>query len=147
MTVSGVYAWSGPPAGSLVCAARNPGLLIYKDELNAWGKRSDVDLHLTVDKRDANWKGKEGLMTALCRDVPKFRKCGCSDLWPSGDDRLYPAGFSESGIFDREYLYVPRSQDEVRYRQMRPLQYRRQAYLQRRAVFLQAELDRLPQEH
>lgn len=33
------------------------------------GKRSDVNLNLTVDKGDANWKGKEGLITALCKEV------------------------------------------------------------------------------
>ncbi|HLZ18631.1 MAG TPA: FAD/NAD(P)-binding protein, partial [Smithellaceae bacterium] len=54
---------------SVFCAARNPGLLIYKDELEAWRKRLDVDLHLTVDRGDADWRGKEGLITALCQDV------------------------------------------------------------------------------
>lgn len=54
---------------TVFCAARNPGLLIYKDELEAWGKRSDVNLNLTVDKGDANWKAKEGLITALCQEV------------------------------------------------------------------------------
>jgi NAD(P)H-flavin reductase len=50
-------------------AARTPGLLIYKDELDAWQKRDDLNVNITVDKGDANWKGKEGLITALCKEV------------------------------------------------------------------------------
>jgi len=54
---------------TVFCAARNPGLLIYKGELEAWGKRPDVNLNVTVDKGDANWRGREGLITALCEEV------------------------------------------------------------------------------
>jgi len=32
---------------------RNPGLLIYKDELDAWAKRAELSLNVTVDKGDA----------------------------------------------------------------------------------------------
>lgn len=57
--------------GKITCiyGARNPGLLIYKDELEAWGKRDDIDLNVTVDKGDANWKGKEGFVPAVCKEV------------------------------------------------------------------------------
>ena len=45
-----------------IYGARNPGLLIYKDELEVWGKRGDINLNVTVDKGDATWKGREGLV-------------------------------------------------------------------------------------
>jgi NAD(P)H-flavin reductase len=54
---------------TVVYGARNPGLLIYKDELEAWGKRSDIDLNVTVDKGDAGWKGREGFVPAVCKEV------------------------------------------------------------------------------
>ncbi|MBN1381977.1 MAG: FAD/NAD(P)-binding protein [Deltaproteobacteria bacterium] len=54
---------------TVVYGARSPGLLIYKDELEAWGKRDDVNLHVTVDKGDETWKGKEGFVPAVCEEV------------------------------------------------------------------------------
>jgi sulfhydrogenase subunit gamma (sulfur reductase) len=53
----------------LIYGARNPGLLIYKDELVAWAKRDDINLNVTVDKRDADWKGREGFVPTVCREV------------------------------------------------------------------------------
>jgi len=43
---------------SVVYGARTPGLLCYKEELAAWEKRKDIKMHVTVDKGDANWKGR-----------------------------------------------------------------------------------------
>ena len=54
---------------TVIYGARTPGLLIYKDELEEWGKRKDLDLHVTVDKGDATWKGKEGFVPAVCKEV------------------------------------------------------------------------------
>jgi NAD(P)H-flavin reductase len=34
----------------VIYGARNPGLLIYKDELAAWAKRDDLSLNVTVDR-------------------------------------------------------------------------------------------------
>lgn len=54
---------------TVVYGARSPGLLCYKDELRAWEKRKDIEMHVTVDKGDANWKGREGFVPAVCKDV------------------------------------------------------------------------------
>lgn len=54
---------------TVVYGARSPGLLIYKDELEAWGQRDDIDLNVTVDKGDATWKGREGFVPAVCEQV------------------------------------------------------------------------------
>jgi NAD(P)H-flavin reductase len=32
---------------TVIYGARNPGLLIYKDELEAWDKRDDINLNVT----------------------------------------------------------------------------------------------------
>ncbi|MBA7484116.1 Anaerobic sulfite reductase subunit B [subsurface metagenome] len=54
---------------TVVYGAREPGLLIYKDELAAWEKRDDIDMNVTVDKGDEGWKGKEGFVPAVCEQV------------------------------------------------------------------------------
>ncbi|MEN6474083.1 MAG: FAD/NAD(P)-binding protein [Syntrophaceae bacterium] len=57
--------------GKITCiyGARTPGLLIYKEELEAWGKRDDINLNVTVDKGDATWKGREGFVPTVCKEV------------------------------------------------------------------------------
>jgi sulfhydrogenase subunit gamma (sulfur reductase) len=54
---------------TVIYGARNPGLLIYKDELAVWAKRDDINLNVTVDKGDADWKGREGFVPTVCREV------------------------------------------------------------------------------
>lgn len=54
---------------TVVYGARNPGLLIYKDELETWAKRDDINLNVTVDKGDAGWKGREGFVPTVCKEV------------------------------------------------------------------------------
>ena len=53
----------------MIYGARNPGLLLYKDELEAWAKRDDINLNVTVDKGDATWKGREGFVPTVCKEV------------------------------------------------------------------------------
>ncbi len=52
-----------------VYGARNPGLLLYRDELALWQERDDIDMHVTVDKGDENWTGLEGFVPTVCQDV------------------------------------------------------------------------------
>lgn len=54
---------------TVVYGARAPGLLIYKDELTAWEARDDINLNVTVDKGDETWKGREGFVPAVCKEV------------------------------------------------------------------------------
>ncbi len=53
----------------VVYGARTPGLLLYKDELAAWAKRSDLDLNVTVDRGDENWQGKVGFVPTVCQEL------------------------------------------------------------------------------
>jgi NAD(P)H-flavin reductase len=54
---------------TVVYGARNPGLLLYKDELAAWEKRDDIKTIITVDKGNDSWKGREGFVPAVCKEV------------------------------------------------------------------------------
>jgi NAD(P)H-flavin reductase len=54
---------------TVIYGARNPGLLLYKEELKDWEARSDINTIITVDKGDANWKGREGFVPTVCKEV------------------------------------------------------------------------------
>jgi len=54
---------------TVIYGARTPGLLCYKEELAAWEKRSDIKTIITVDKGNETWKGREGFVPAVCKDV------------------------------------------------------------------------------
>jgi NAD(P)H-flavin reductase len=52
-----------------IYGARSPGELLYKDELAAWEKSKDIDIHVTVDKGDEGWKGREGFVPVVLTEV------------------------------------------------------------------------------
>ncbi len=54
---------------TVVYGARTPGLLMYKDELSFWEKREDINMYVTVDKGDETWKGREGFVPTVCKEV------------------------------------------------------------------------------
>jgi NAD(P)H-flavin reductase len=49
----------------ILYGARNPAELLFKSELRQWAERSDVELHLTVDRGDDDWQGHVGVITTL----------------------------------------------------------------------------------
>ncbi len=52
----------------VVYGARFPGLLLYKDELAEWERRSDINMHITVDSSsDPNWKYNVGFVPAVTK--------------------------------------------------------------------------------
>ncbi len=53
---------------TVVYGARNPGLLLYKDELAAWERRDDIKMHITVDgTTDPDWKYNVGFVPAVAK--------------------------------------------------------------------------------
>lgn len=54
---------------TVIYGARSPGLLLYKEELLDWGKKDDINLILTVDQGDNNWKGRVGFVPAVTKEV------------------------------------------------------------------------------
>ncbi len=47
--------------------ARTPDDIVYKYQIDEFRKK--IELHMTVDKADANWKGTEGVVTVLLDKV------------------------------------------------------------------------------
>jgi NAD(P)H-flavin reductase len=54
---------------TVIYGARMPGLLLYREELAEWEKRSDLKLVVTVDWGDKDWKGKVGLVPNVLEEV------------------------------------------------------------------------------
>jgi len=54
---------------TILVGAREPKLLLFRDELEAWTKRKDADCRVTVDRPDPSWKGNVGVITRLFRQV------------------------------------------------------------------------------
>lgn len=51
---------------TVVYGARSPGLLLYREELEQWEKRDDVNVHLTVDATDdPEWPYNVGFVPAI----------------------------------------------------------------------------------
>ncbi|MFH0911396.1 MAG: FAD/NAD(P)-binding protein [Planctomycetota bacterium] len=54
---------------SIQYGARTPDELLYRDSFAAWAKLDKVDFTATVDRGDAGWTGRVGLVTELLKDV------------------------------------------------------------------------------
>jgi sulfhydrogenase subunit gamma (sulfur reductase) len=54
---------------TIVYGARNPGELLYKKELAEWEFRKDIKTFITVDKADASWKGREGMVPTVVSEA------------------------------------------------------------------------------
>lgn len=50
---------------TILYGARTPADLVYKDELEQWAARGDVELRVTVDRADADWTGHVGMVPTL----------------------------------------------------------------------------------
>jgi sulfhydrogenase subunit gamma (sulfur reductase) len=54
---------------TFVYGARTPGLLLYKEEWQAWQQRDDIDCYITVDKEFPGWTGKVGFVPTVTAEV------------------------------------------------------------------------------
>ena len=54
---------------TVIYGARTPGMLLYKDELKTWDKRSDIQMHITVDATDQpDWKYNVGFVPTVTQE-------------------------------------------------------------------------------
>jgi NAD(P)H-flavin reductase len=49
----------------ILYGAKRPEELLFRDELDEWIRRSDVECHVTVDRGDETWDGPVGVITTL----------------------------------------------------------------------------------
>ncbi|MCG8409062.1 MAG: FAD/NAD(P)-binding protein [Phycisphaerales bacterium] len=56
----------------ILYGAREPKELLFKNDLTVWRERQDVNLHVTVDRPDEQWRGKAGVVTTLFKELPSL---------------------------------------------------------------------------
>jgi len=89
----------------LCYGARTPADLIYKGQLKEWGKREDLELHLTVDRAEDGWRGKVGVVTTTLDDVQIDTAgalsvvCGPPVMMRFGVAALLQKGFASRDIY------------------------------------------------
>lgn len=89
----------------VIYGARSPGELLYKKELWEWEKSSDLEMVVTVDKGDKNWKRREGFVPTVLKEIaPKSDDtialvCGPPIMIKYTLPVLNDLGFSPAAIF------------------------------------------------
>ncbi len=85
--------------------ARTPKDIVYKYLLPEWQKIKNVDILLTVDVGDGEWKGRVGVVTTILDEIPVDAKntpaivCGPPLMMKFTTQRLVEAGFKDSNIY------------------------------------------------
>jgi NAD(P)H-flavin reductase len=54
---------------TLIYGARTPGMLLYKETLEEWARRDDIDINITVDREAPGWTEKVGFVPAVTEEV------------------------------------------------------------------------------
>lgn len=84
---------------------RSPKELLYREELNRWASRDDLDFRLTVDQGDETWSGPVGVVTVLLDGLPlniseaRSVVCGPPIMMMYATRKLLELGFAEDAIF------------------------------------------------
>jgi sulfite reductase subunit B len=53
----------------VVYGAKNPAVILFKDDLKLWSEDESIDLYVTVDSPDDTWTGRSGVVTSIIRDL------------------------------------------------------------------------------
>lgn len=56
----------------ILYGARHPSELLFRDELARWSDRGDVEVRVTVDRPDEEWRGHVGVITTLIPEVQLY---------------------------------------------------------------------------
>lgn len=54
---------------TMFVAARNPGEMLYKEDLEEWSKRGDIEVIQTIDNPVEGWKGKVGYAAPVLKKL------------------------------------------------------------------------------
>ncbi len=85
--------------------ARNPSELLFRDELEQWANRDDIELYVTVDHPDGTWKGNVGVITTLFPNIQIYAPntvsitCGPSVMYRFVLMELIGKGIREGNIW------------------------------------------------
>lgn len=75
-TLRATMVWLLPPDNwdkfkdiTFIYGSRTPGMLLYKDTLEEWNKRSDVNTYITIDKHVEGWDKYVGFVPQIAEEV------------------------------------------------------------------------------
>jgi len=90
---------------NILYGARTPNDLLYSTELEAWSKKQNVNVEITVDRADSSWKGHVGVVTTII-DYAQLKPlntiamvCGPELMMNFCIDELLTLGFTESSVY------------------------------------------------
>ena len=95
----------------ILIGSRNPADILYRHELEQWRQRLDVDIGVTVDHADPEWRGNVGVVPALIPRAPfdphgaVALVCGPEIMMRFSANALRDAGVAA----DRIYLSMERN--------------------------------------
>lgn len=95
----------------LLHGARTPEDILYSNELEAWSRRDDIEVRVTVDQATPAWEGHVGLITTLIPDLT-FDPQDCVVLMCGPEVMMHFAAhaFEGRGVpFDRIYVSMERN--------------------------------------
>ena len=84
---------------------KTPQELLYRSEMDDWAKRKDLDIKLTVDKGDSEWKENVGVVTTILDGVEMDYEsgiaivCGPPIMMKFSTKKLIEMGFKEENIY------------------------------------------------
>jgi len=89
----------------ILYGSRNPGELLFTDELHEWANRDDLEFHVTVDRGDEDWDGNVGVITTLFKKISIYPRntvaatCGPPVMYRFVLMELNAKGISEGNIY------------------------------------------------
>lgn len=90
----------------VVYGAKNPALLLFRDDLEKWDADPRIELSVIVDEPDEHWKGSSGVVTLPIRDLqledPRETRAvvvGPPVMYKFVAMELFKKGFTEDRIF------------------------------------------------
>lgn len=89
----------------ILLGSRNPGDILYRHDIEQWRQRLDVDIEVTVDHADAEWRGSVGVVPKLIPAAAFDRNdafgliCGPEVMMRFGVNALIAAGLPPDRIY------------------------------------------------
>ncbi|HIE43732.1 MAG TPA: oxidoreductase [Candidatus Omnitrophica bacterium] len=84
---------------------KTPKELVYRSEIEEWAERKDLDLKLTVDEGDSEWKGNVGVVTTILDGIDMNCEngivvvCGPPIMMKFATFKLLDLGFKDENIY------------------------------------------------
>jgi NAD(P)H-flavin reductase len=91
---------------TVIYGNRNSGEVLYRDVLEDWEKRDDIDVVLTIDREEQGWTRKVGFVAAIVKEVAPSSEnavavvCGPPIMIKTAQDELEKLGWKDEQILN-----------------------------------------------